>query len=155
MFVREFSTFCWQSFCFAVFRLKLRTRFWSNHVVPDGLELMRLSFLNWFDADYLGNRDCKHQLPKKPEIEIQLYSFFNFENDFQKRTQCTVKIDSRTRSFCLCQYVQYSLSYSGKETRPKLCLKRRQANSGIRSLGTNKHQLLHRIQSVRTFTNLQ
>jgi len=31
-----------------------------------------------------------------------------------------VKIDSRTRSFCLCQYVQNGLSYSGKETRPKL-----------------------------------
>jgi len=66
-----------------------------------------------------------------------------------------VKIDSRTRSFCLCQYVQNGLSYSGKETRPKLCLKGRQADSGIRSLGTNKHQLLHRIQSVRSFTNLQ
>jgi len=37
----------------------------------------------------------------------------------------------------------------------KLCLKGRQANPGIRSMGTNKHQLLHRIQSVWTFTNLQ
>ena len=34
-------------------------------------------------------------------------------------------------------------------------LKRRQANSGVGFLGTNKDQLLNRIQSVRTFTNLQ
>jgi len=47
------------------------------------------------------------------------------------------------------------LFYSGEETRPKLCLKGRQANSGASSLGTNKQQLLHRIQSVQTFTNLQ
>ncbi len=66
-----------------------------------------------------------------------------------------VKIDSRTRSFSLCQYVKNGLSYSGKETWPKLCLKRRQANPGIRPLGTNTHQLLHRIQSIRAFTNLQ
>ncbi len=38
-----------------------------------------------------------------------------------------VKIDSRTWSFCLCHYVQNGLSYSGKETRPKLCIKWRQA----------------------------
>ncbi len=66
-----------------------------------------------------------------------------------------IKIDSRTRSFCLCQYVQNGLSYLGEETQPKLCLKWRQANSGVSSLGTNKHQLSHRIQSVWTFTNLQ
>jgi len=66
-----------------------------------------------------------------------------------------LKIDSRTRSFCLCQYVQNGLSYPGEETQPKLCLKGRQANFGISSFGTNKHQLLHRIQSVRTFNNLQ
>jgi len=65
-----------------------------------------------------------------------------------------VKIDSRTRSFCLCQYVQNSLSYPGKETQLMLCLKRRQANFGVSSLGTNKDQLLHRIPSVWTFTNL-
>jgi len=66
-----------------------------------------------------------------------------------------VKIDSITRSFCLCHCVQNGLSYRGKETQPKLCLKGRQANSGVSSLGTNKDQLLHRIQSVWTFTNLQ
>ncbi len=58
-----------------------------------------------------------------------------------------VKIDSRTQSFCLCLCVQNGLSYSGEETWPKLCLNRRQANSGVRSLGTNKHHLLHRIQA--------
>ncbi len=66
-----------------------------------------------------------------------------------------VKIDSITRSFCLHQYVQNGLSYLGKENQPKLCLKRRQANASVITLGTNKHQLLHRIQSVRTFTKLQ
>jgi hypothetical protein len=43
----------------------------------------------------------------------------------------------------------------GQGNSTKLCLKRHQANSGVRSLGTNKHQLLHRIQSIQTFTNLQ
>jgi len=63
-------------------------------------------------------------------------------------------LDSRIRSFCFCQYVQNDLSYSGEETQPKLCLKGCQANSGVSSLRANKDQLLHRIQSVRTFTNL-
>jgi hypothetical protein len=35
---------------------------------------------------------------------------------------CIVKIDSITRSFCLCQFVQNGLSYPGDETRPKLCI---------------------------------
>jgi len=72
-----------------------------------------------------------------------------YQSQITKPCTCIVKID------CLFQYVQNGLSYLGKETRPKLCLKRRQANSGISSLGRNKDQLLHRIQSVRTFTNLQ
>ncbi len=38
-----------------------------------------------------------------------------------------VMLDSRTNSSCLCYYVQNGLSYSGKETRPKLCIKQRQA----------------------------
>jgi len=38
-----------------------------------------------------------------------------------------VKIDSRTRSFCLCHYVQNSLSCSGEETQLALCTKWRQA----------------------------
>jgi hypothetical protein len=33
----------------------------------------------------------------------------------------SVKIDSITLPFCLRHYVQNSLSYSGKETRPTLC----------------------------------
>ncbi len=61
-------------------------------------------------------------------------------------------IDSITRSFCLRHYLQNGLSYLGEETLPKLCLK---SYSGVRSLGTNKDQLLHRIQSIRTFTNLK
>jgi len=34
---------------------------------------------------------------------------------------CIVKIDSITRSFCLCYYLQNGLSYPGKETLPMLC----------------------------------
>jgi len=59
-------------------------------------------------------------------------------------------IDSITCSFCLRHYVQNGLSYLGEETRPKLSLERCQANSGVRSFGTKKHQLLHRIASVKT-----
>jgi len=59
-------------------------------------------------------------------------------------------IDSITCSFCLRHYVQNGVSYLGEETQPKLCLKRHQANPGVRSLGANKHQLLHRIASVET-----
>ncbi len=43
----------------------------------------------------------------------------------------------------------------GRGNSTTLCLKGRQANSGVRTIGTNNDQLLHRIQSVRTFTNLQ
>ncbi len=39
----------------------------------------------------------------------------------EQQTTNTVKIDSITRSFCLHHYVQNGLSYSGKETRLKLC----------------------------------
>jgi len=72
-----------------------------------------------------------------------------------KENTFIVKIDSITWSFCLHHYVRNSLSYLAEETRPTLCLKGRQAKLGVRSLRTNKGQLLHRIQSVRTFTNLQ
>ncbi len=54
-----------------------------------------------------------------------------------------VKIDSITPSFCLRHYV-----YS--ETRPTLCKPTPSSQLGIRSKRTNKHQLLHRIASVKT-----
>jgi len=80
-------------------------------------------------------------LPKvRKKIVIQLYS---------------VKIDSITLSFCLHHYAQNGLSYLVKETRPTLCSKGRQTKPGISSHGTNKDHLSHRIQSFRTFTNLQ
>jgi len=66
-----------------------------------------------------------------------------------------VKIDSRTWPFSLLHYVLNGLFYPGEETWHKLCFKGRQANSGVSSHETNKDQLLHRIQSVPTFTNLQ
>jgi len=66
-----------------------------------------------------------------------------------------VNIDSITRSFCLRHYVQNSLSYPAEETWPMLCLKGCQAKLGIISLGTINDQLLCRIQSIWTFTNLQ
>jgi len=42
------------------------------------------------------------------------------------------------------------LSYLGKETRPKLCINDAKLRSGILDLERNKHQLLHRIASVKT-----
>ncbi len=44
----------------------------------------------------------------------------------------------------------YGLSYSGKETQPKLFKIDSKLRSGVRYCYTNKHQLLNRIQSVRT-----
>jgi len=61
-----------------------------------------------------------------------------------------VKIDSVTPSFCLHHYVQNGLSYSAEETRPTLCKPMPSFQLGIRSKRTNKHQLLHRIASVKT-----
>jgi len=43
----------------------------------------------------------------------------------------------------------------GEETRPKTVYRATPSQTGVRYLRRNKHQLLHRIQSVRTFTNLQ
>ncbi len=43
----------------------------------------------------------------------------------------------------------------GEETRPKTVYKATPSQTGARDPKGNKHQLLHRIQSVRTFTNLQ
>jgi len=59
-------------------------------------------------------------------------------------------IDSITRSFYLYHYVQNGLSYSGKETWPKLCINDAKLRSGVLDLEQNKHQLLHRITSVKT-----
>jgi len=62
-----------------------------------------------------------------------------------------VKIDSVTQSFCLRHYVQNGLSYLAEETRPMLCKPTPSGTQlGIRSKRTNKHQLLHRIASVKT-----
>jgi len=59
-------------------------------------------------------------------------------------------IDSRTQSFCLCYYVQNGLSYLGKETQPTLCRRTPNVKLGLRSQERNKHQLLHRIATVKT-----
>jgi len=61
-----------------------------------------------------------------------------------------VKIDSITRSFCLRHYVRNGLSYLGKETQPKLCINDAKLKAGILDLEQNKHQLLHRIASIKT-----
>jgi len=66
-----------------------------------------------------------------------------------------VMIDSITK-LCLSLLVcTNGLSYSGEETQPTLCIKATPNQPGVRDDKRNKHQLLHRIQSVRTFTNLQ
>jgi len=49
------------------------------------------------------------------------------KDDLTGISEHIVMIDSITHSFCLRHYVQNGLSYLGEETRPKLCLKRRQA----------------------------
>jgi len=61
-----------------------------------------------------------------------------------------VKIDSTIWSFCLHHYVQNGLSYSGKETRLTLCINDAKPISGVKDLRWNKHQLLHRITSIKT-----
>jgi len=58
--------------------------------------------------------------------------------------------DSITRSFCLRHYVQNGISYLGKETQLKLCTNNARPRSAILDLEQNKHQLLHRIASVKT-----
>ena len=66
-----------------------------------------------------------------------------------------VIIDSVTYSFCLRHCVQNSLSYTGKETQPTLCKKTPSVQRWPQTSRTNKDQLLHRIQSIKTITNLQ
>jgi len=87
--------------------------------------------------------------------------FFNPNSSFQTFTiflSCNggiVMIDSITK-LCLSLFVcTNGLSYSGEETPPTLCIKATPNRSGVRYEKQNKHQLLHRIQSVRTVTNLQ
>jgi len=52
------------------------------------------------------------------------------------------------RSFCLCHVCRNGLSYLGEETWPTLCKSDGKQRFGVRDLEWNKHQLLHRIQSV-------
>ncbi len=61
-----------------------------------------------------------------------------------------VKIDSITWSFRLWHYVQNGLSYSGKETQPMLCINNAKLRSGVKDMKQNKHELLHRITSIKT-----
>jgi len=61
-----------------------------------------------------------------------------------------VKIDSIIWSFCLCHVCRNSLSYSRKETWLTLCKSDAKQSSGVADLEQNKHQLLHRLQSIRT-----
>ncbi len=61
-----------------------------------------------------------------------------------------VKIDSIIRSFCLCHACKMFYLIWGKEMQPKLYKSDTKLGSGVRDLEQNKHQLLHRIQSVWT-----
>jgi len=82
-----------------------------------------------------------------------LYWQFGFVIFWQKNIgakAAIVKIDSITPSFCLRHYVRNGLSYPAEETRPTLCKPTPSSQLGIRSKRTNKHQLLHRIASVKT-----
>jgi len=115
--------------------------------------------LNWvlcltgsiFWSNFISGCDCVICWSYNLLVELWL----SMNQDFYQKNRVwihhiIVMIDSITCSFCLRHYVQNGLSYLGKETWPKLCLKRRQANSGVASFGTNKHQLLHRIASIKT-----
>jgi hypothetical protein len=75
---------------------------------------------------------------------------------FHKLQACSiiVKIDSITRSFYLHHYVRNDLSYSGEGTQPTLYKNNAKLRFRFVDLRQNKHHLLHRIQSVWTFTNL-
>jgi len=84
---------------------------------------------------------------------IQSYVIFRHSVTFWVLLTFTthiVMIDSITSSFCIHHHVQNGISYLGKETRPKLCRNDAKLRSGILDLERNKHQLLHRIASVKT-----
>jgi len=97
-------------------------------------------------------KQCGFRSSRTEEIEIFSWYTLCWQScrNFLEVCISIVMIDSISRSFCLRHYVQNGLSYLGQETQPKLCLKRCQANPGVRSLGTNKHQFLHRITSIET-----
>jgi len=89
------------------------------------------------------------------KIDIPVSSKFSFQlNLLCKKKNFYCKDRLKTQFFRLRHYVQNCLSYLGKETGLTLCLKGCRARLGIISRGTNKDQLLHRIQSAWTFTNL-
>ncbi len=79
-----------------------------------------------------------------------IYRFLNICKLGCYQTIFIVKINSMIWSVCLCHYVLNGLSYLSKETKPKQCISDAKPRSGIRDLEWNKHQLLHRIQSIQT-----
>jgi len=64
-------------------------------------------------------------------------------------------IDSitKTLSISISMYKRSTLLWRGNST--QAVYKATPNQSGVGNLKRNKHQLLHRIQSIRTFTNLQ
>ncbi len=108
----------------------------------------------------LAERDSKKDLAgrilkvKQMKTTISNKIFKKWLNRFYD-IHFIVMIDSITK-LCLSLLVcTNGLSYLGEETRPTLCIKATPNQSGVRDHKRNKHQLLHRIQSVWTFTNLQ
>jgi hypothetical protein len=66
-----------------------------------------------------------------------------------------VMIDSITKLCLSLSVCTNGLSYSGEENSTQAVYKATGNQSGVRDLKRNKQQLLHRIQSVQTFTKLQ
>jgi hypothetical protein len=87
---------------------------------------------------------------------VFLFWKFNFMQKWEMHfNDVMVLIDSITK-FCLSLLVcTNGLSYLGEETQPTLCIKVTPNQPGVGDHKRNKEQLWHRIQSVRTFTNLQ
>ncbi len=89
-----------------------------------------------------------------------LYIFFHLQSilsTFYQQLLCQyiIMIDSITRSFCLCHCVQNGPSYPGKETQLTLCIEMPSVQNQHQISRNDKHQLLHRLQSLKTITNLQ
>ena len=92
---------------------------------------------------------------RKKKSKMTLVCLCNYCTSEKKRSVLTnainiVMIDSITK-LCLSLLVcTNGLSYSGEETRPTLCIKATPQQTGVRNDKRNKHQLLHRIASVKT-----
>jgi len=129
---------------------------WRKLKCPVNKKKYKLNLVGWFVFNLMLSMDASENFLVGNFETKKCRKFFDtLVPLFRANSIIIVKIDSRTLSFCLRQYVQNGLSYSGKETRPMLCINDAKLRSGIQNLERNKHQLLHRITSIKDTTNLQ